>query len=260
MKSISLYVDKNSIFHNLHSFTKLFYLLTMILVPAIVGSIWGFAAAAAFSFLLLVICGLLKKAMPFVLFTITIVLIIFIVQGLTYPGNETVMFSLGKIEFYSEGIMYALRIGLNFWNILFAFALLILTTKPKDMVEDCEQIGLSPKFGYIIASVFQIIPQMTGTMSTITDAQRSRGMETEGKLLTRAKAFIPLMAPVVMSSLINTKERAMALEIRGFNADIKKTYLYTRKLKISDKICLFMMGLSILSSIVFRVVKWLILK
>ena len=101
---------------------------------------------------------------------------------------------------------------------------------------------------------------MTGTMSTITDAQRSRGMETEGKLLTRAKAFIPLMAPVVMSSLINTKERAMALEIRGFNADIKKTYLYTRKLKISDKICLFMMGLSILSSIVFRVVKWLISK
>ena len=40
--------------------------------------------------------------------------------------------------------------------------------------------------GYIITSVFQIVPQMTGTMNTITDAQRSRGLETEGSLLTRA--------------------------------------------------------------------------
>ena len=56
---------------------------------------------------------------------------------------------------------------------------------------------------------------MTGTMNTITDAQRSRGLETEGSLLTRAKAFLPLISPVVMSSLINTRERAVALEVRG---------------------------------------------
>lgn len=53
---------------------------------------------------------------------------------------------------------------------------------------------------------------MSGTMNTIMDAQRSRGLETEGNLITRAKSFLPLISPVVMSSLINTRERAIALE------------------------------------------------
>lgn len=52
---------------------------------------------------------------------------------------------------------------------------------------------------------------MSGTMNTIMDAQRSRGLETEGNLITRAKSFLPLISPVVMSSLINTRERAIAL-------------------------------------------------
>ena len=48
-------------------------------------------------------------------------------------------------------------------------------------------------------------------------------METEGNLLTRAKAFLPLISPVVMSALINTREqRAVALEVRGFAAKRKK--------------------------------------
>ena len=46
-------------------------------------------------------------------------------------------------------------------------------------MEDLERIGFSPKLGYVISSVFQIVPQMSGTMNTILDAQRSRGMETE---------------------------------------------------------------------------------
>ena len=62
-------------------------------------------------------------------------------------------------------------------------------------------------------------------MNTIMDAQRSRGLETDGNLITRAKSFLPLISPVVMSSLINTRERAIALEIRGFEAGQKKTYL-----------------------------------
>jgi energy-coupling factor transport system permease protein len=81
----------------------------------------------------------------------------------------------------------------------------------------------------VLLSVFQIVPQMISTVGTITDAQRSRGMETEGKLSVRIKAFLPLIGPVVLSSLIQTKERAMALEVRGFNAKGKKTHLHNEK-------------------------------
>ena len=104
----------------------------------------------------------------------------------------------------------------------------VLTTSPQELVDELEKSGFSPKFGYIINSVFQILPQMMATKDVIADAQRSRGMETEGNMLVRIKAFLPLISPVVMSSLINTRERAIALEVRGFGRKQKKTWLYDR--------------------------------
>jgi hypothetical protein len=100
-------------------------------------------------------------------------------------------------------------------NMLGSFSLLVLTTKPNDLIESLVRRGLSARIGYVLSSVLQIIPQMAASMETIMDAQRSRGMEMEGKLLIRLKAFIPLIGPVVMSSLIGVKERAMALEVMG---------------------------------------------
>ena len=72
-------------------------------------------------------------------------------------------------------------------------------------MDELEKSGFSPRFGYIINSVFQILPQMLAARDVIADAQRSRGMETEGNMLVRIKAFLPLISPVVMSSLINTR-------------------------------------------------------
>lgn len=66
---------------------------------------------------------------------------------------------------------------------------------------------------------------MQATMGKITDAQRSRGMETEGNLSTRIQAFFPLIIPVVLNSLNDTRERAIALEIRGFGSKSARTFL-----------------------------------
>lgn len=138
--------------------------------------------------------------------------------------------------------------------MLLSFAILVLTTSPSELVEELEKKGFSPKFGYIINSVFQIIPQMTGTMNTISDAQRSRGMETEGSLLTRAKAFLPLISPVVMSALTSTRERAIALEVRGFGGSAKKTYLYSHPYSKADHILKALSILAVVVTLVLRVI------
>jgi energy-coupling factor transport system permease protein len=124
-------------------------------------------------------------------------------------------------------------------------------------VDDLEQAGFSPRFGYMISSVFQIIPQMMGTMNTIMDAQRSRGLETEGNLLVRTRAFIPLISPVVNSSLINTRERAIALEVRGFDSKQKKTFLQDHKLQREDKLFMAIMTILLIGSVIWRITIWL---
>ncbi|SFG15526.1 energy-coupling factor transporter transmembrane component T family protein [Oribacterium sp. WCC10] len=253
MKSISLYTDNGSWIVRLHPFSKLFYLIAAILIPLISGHLWMFAVTVLASISFLMSSHMLRKAVPLIAFSFTIILTIFIIQGIFFKDNTSVLLTLGPLSFYKEGLLYSSRIGLNILNMLLSFSILVLTTSPSELVEELEKKGFSPKFGYIINSVFQIVPEMMGTMHTISDAQRSRGMETEGKLVTRMKAFIPLISPVVMSALTSSRERAIALEVRGFGANVKKTYLYSHPYTKQDQMMKWGSLTSLAAVIVLRV-------
>ena len=257
MKSISLYVDKDTFLTRLHPFAKMFYILTAVSGPLIGGALWMYILFLGLSLCLLASGKIVSRVLPLIAFSFTIIFTIFLIHGLFNQENQKALFRLGPLVFYQEGLLYAARIGLNILNMLLAFATFVLATKPADLVETMEQAGFSPRFGYMISSVFQIIPQMMGTMNTIMDAQRSRGMETEGSLLVRARAFIPLISPVVSSSLINTRERAIALEVRGFDSRIKKTFLREHRFNGRDKTFLSLMVLLIAGSVIWRVLAWL---
>ena len=253
MKSISLYVDKDTWLTRMHPFTKLCYILTAISVSLICGKLWAFGIFIGISLVMLISGKIIRRVFPLIAFSFTILITIFLIHGLFNHENATLLFAAGPIRFYREGVQYAARISCNVLNMLLAFAVFVLTTKPVELVEDMERAGFSPKIGYVISSVFQIVPQMSGTMNTIMDAQRSRGLETEGSLITRAKSFLPLISPVVMSSLINTRERAIALEIRGFESGEKKTYLKDDKMKNLDRVLCVGMFLLIFLVIVTRI-------
>ena len=257
MKSISLYVDNGSWLCKVHPFTKLAYIATAISVPLLVGKLSFFAIFIALRLAVLASGRLLKRVVPLIAFSFTILITIFLIHGLFNQSNRNILFSIGPLHFYREGLLYALHIGCNVLNMLLSFAILVLSAKPSELVEELEKRGFSRRMGYIITSVFQIVPQMTGTMNTITDAQRSRGLETEGSLLTRAKAFLPLISPVVMSSLINTRERAVALEVRGFAAKQKKTYLADRTPHRGDTPITVVLLAMIAAALLWRIVQCL---
>ena len=252
MKNISLYVDKGSWLNKMHPYTKLLYIVTAIIIPLIGGKLWLFPVMIVCSLCLLASGKVVKKAVPLVAFSFTLIVVIFLIQGLFNHDNVTALFSVGIITFYKEGILFAVRIGCNILNMLLSFGTFVLTTSPQELVDELEKSGFSPKLGYVINSVFQILPQMMAAKDTITDAQRSRGMETEGNLIVRMKAFLPLISPVVMSSLINTRERAIALDVRGFGRKQQKTWLYDRPKYKWDPVIRVILVLFILITILWR--------
>lgn len=253
MKALSLYVDRNSIIHRIDPISKIFYIITAIAIPIIIPNAIISIVCMAISIFLLIVGRVLRRVIPLISFSFIVLLSIIIIQGLFKAENRTPLFQIGTLIFYKEGLNYALGICIRVINILCAFAILVLTTRPSDLIESLVRKGLSPRIGYVLSSVLQIIPQMTATMATITDAQRARGMETEGKLSTRIKAFLPLIGPVVMSSLVNTRERAMALEVRAFNSKCKKTFLNEEKYSIYNAIIKWVLAILIVISIVWRI-------
>ena len=229
MKSMTLYVERNSAIHKIDPLSKLLFAFISIAITYIISNFEVVLSVTLFSVFLLLIGKVFRKIIPIIGVSIMLIISIVIVQGLFHPESKTPIFELGIIVFYKEGLAYAFLLSMRVINMLCAFGVVILTTKPDELVEALIRKGMSPKIGYIFLSVLQIIPQMRATMGKITDAQRSRGMETEGSLWIRIKAFFPLIGPVVLNSLNDTRERAIALEIRGFSAKRKKTFLNEAK-------------------------------
>ncbi len=258
MKSISLYEERGSFLNGLTPGTKGLYILCAVLIPVILGEILLGLIPIAISLMLLAQSGVLKKAVPMMLMSGFVVATVVVIQGLFRPGNITPVLELGFLVFYQEGLLFALDIVVNIMNIVLSVSVLVLTTKPSDMVDALVRRGLSPRIGYVFVSLFLLIPQMTERMATISDSQRSRGMETEGNLFVRARAFVPLISPVMMGALMDTKERSIALEVRGFNAKNKKSFYNEFKANKADKMLFILLVICFVASLVGRVILWLI--
>lgn len=115
--------------------------------------------------------------------------------------------------------------------------------------------GLPYRAAFIFISTFQILPILSKDMQQITDAQKARGLETEGNLIQRFKAFLPIMIPVVSNSIMRVQNQAIAMETKGFNSTAKKT-IYRELDK--TKVDLILKWLSIaltLIAVVYRIFK-----
>ena len=125
------------------------------------------------------------------------------------------------------------------------------TTYTGKLVAALTASGLNPKAGYLVLASLNVVPQMQRRMSVIQEAQSARGVETGGSLSGRIKAFIPLLGPVVMSSLTDAQERGMTLETRGFGIkNVKQTtYVEVTKSQADKilKVLTFLVGVLILT-------------
>jgi energy-coupling factor transporter transmembrane protein EcfT len=153
-------------------------------------------------------------------------LALFTVQSLFYPGRQTPLFGLGPLTVWVEGVAFALETAARLLAIVSSMGLLVLTTRPADLVAGLEERGVSHRFGYTVLLTLQIVPEMQRRVRTILDAQRARAVETEGHLLVRARAFLPVLGPLVTSSLMGIETRALALEARGFSAPGRRTRVH----------------------------------
>lgn len=249
---LSLYVDRNTIVHKIDPINKILYIIVAVAVPVILPYRFVGLAFIALSCTVLLTGKVFRKVIRLLKFSFLILISIVIIQGLFHPENKIIAFQILGLKFYREGLLYALTLSIRVINILISFSVLVLTTKPSDLIEALVRKGLSPRFGYVLSSALQIIPQMMSSVGSIMDAQRSRGLETEGSIGVRVRAFFPLIGPVVMNSLIETRERAMALEVRAFNSKGKKTFLNERKETRIDKVIQWVITLAVLSAIVLR--------
>jgi energy-coupling factor transport system permease protein len=221
-----IYIPGASLLHRLHPLTKL--VAAALLVAAIYLLPWLLAPVILFV-VLLALASLSGVAQPFLSATLRVLMPItislFVIQGILFPPpGATPLFAIGPITLTREGLTFAFRTSTRLLAFTGAFLLLLQTTHPADLVSALTERGLPRSIGYILLVSLQIVPDMSARANAVLEAQRSRGLETQGGL-RRVRALVPLVGPLIIGALVDVEERAMALESRAYTVSGPKTSL-----------------------------------
>jgi energy-coupling factor transport system permease protein len=147
--------------------------------------------------------------------TLPLAVAVGLVSVFTRPG-ATVLFRLGPFDATLEGLDFAGQVVVRLFVMAAALSLFGLTTAPRAFINDLERRGVSPRIAFALGSVLEAVPLMVDRARSVADAQRARGLDTEGRLLRRAAAVVPLVGPVVVGSLHEVEARSLALDARAF--------------------------------------------
>jgi len=135
----------------------------------------------------------------------------------------------------------ALRIIL----LIIVSSTLTYTTTPNDLTDGIESL-LSPlrfiglksavhMLALMMTIALRFIPTLVEEAGKIMNAQKARGADLEnGKLKDRIKALIPILIPLLLSSVRRAYELAEAMECRCYNGGEGKTRMKQLKVTAVD--------------------------
>lgn len=257
-KAISGYANIDSPIDRLHPFTK----IAAVLCFGIIGFVSPWITLTYIILLGVLFTSYLaklsKKVFSFIIpFSIPLILALLIIHGFYNSKNVTIIHDFGFVQLGLEGTIFAIKMSGSILVFVVSFLLFTLTTQPGKLVSAMVEAGVNQKIGYLLLATFQVFPQMLMRISTIQEAQVARGLEIEGNIFKRAGAFLPLIGPLVMSSLMSVQERGMTLETRGFGSTNKKVTSYIEVLdtdvqKIIRKGMLILTILAVIGSIIIK--------
>ena len=248
---LTFYIERDSFLHRLNPLTKLVMIFTFIVLAFLGPGFWLPTVLFMGGILPLSFLGKIQKEyfkttrqllLPVVGF-------LFVMQSFFHQDEYRELFQLWFLDVTLGSVQFAYLTASRIFVMVSSFILLLLTTHPSVLMSDLTRRGLSGTFAYVVTSTLQILPQMRAKANTIIDAQRSRGLDTEGGYRQRIRALLPLVGPLVFGSLVEVEERAIAIEARAFTSTLPKTFLHeipdTRLDKTARWVFLILMLLTI---------------
>ena len=252
----TLFVETGSPVHRLNPVTKLFALLSILVIVFALPQWWTSAIIAVGVLVPTAIVARCGRALAGISgrILLPIVIALVLVQGLTFPGGQTVLWQWGVLSLTSEGLLFALTVGARVVCLVLASVLLVLTTHPGDLMSALTEAGMSPKFSYIISSTLQLIPAFRARADGILLAQQARGLAIPRNPLRRLGILMPLLGPLVLGMFTDVEERGTAMEARGFGSTARRTALEAVPDSTGQRVARWVMPLVAAAAIVVPIV------
>ena len=266
MKSISFgqYYPADSIIHKMDPRFKILIAVTFIVGTFLCKSAVSFAALLCIGISLVFISKIPLKTMIRSIKPLLFIIAFTAIINIFFGTGENLLLEVWGIRIYAEGLWRALFMFLRIFVLITATSIfLTYTTTPMDLTDALESL-LSPlKFFHVPVHVFammmsitlRFIPTLTEETEKIMNAQKARGADfTNGSLIKRVKALIPILIPLFSSAINRATQLADAMECRCYHGGEGRTRLNVMKWHASDVLYMLVgvalcVGLALLNQI-----------
>ncbi len=264
MREIALgqYYPVDSVLHRLDPRTKIVLMIAYITMIFFVKTFIGFGIVlvflAAAILLSRVPVGKVLKSLKTIMF---LVLFTVIMSLLFYAGKEEdLIWRWGIIKVYRAGLINAGLMALRLMFLVVGPTLLTFTTTPVALTDGLESL-LKPltyikfpvhELAMIMSIALRLIPTLVEETDKIQSAQKARCADFDsGNVFKRAKAMIPVLIPLFVSSFRRADELADAMDSRCYRGAKGRTRMKKLKFHIRDLIAVLFLA------VFFFAVLWL---
>lgn len=195
----------------------------------------------------------LKPIVPIVIFTS--------ILNIFYVTGGTVLFSWNFITISTKGLLTALFMAIRIVTLIISSSLLTYTTTPTMLTDGLERL-LSPlnklhiqvhTLAMIMTLALRFIPTLIEEVDKIMNAQKARGADLEsGNIIQRAKALVPILVPLFVSSIRRAYELAFAMECRCYSGGEGRTRMKKMKFGLKEAATVMLVAVSVVGVVLIN--------
>ena len=251
MKNISLgqYYSVDSPIHRIDPRVKIVLAILYIVIVFLSSNIISMALLLLSAFVIMMLSNIpIKIILRSVKMLMFIIIFTAIINVFWTVGEGAPLLDLGFTKIYIEGIVNALFLIVRILDLIIGSSVLLTyTTTPIALTDGIERL-LSPlkaiglpvhDFAMIMTIALRFIPTLMEESEKIMSAQKARGADfTNGTIIERAKALIPILIPLFSSSIRHALDLATAMECRCYKGGEGRTRMKVLKCRASDILAL----------------------
>ena len=238
------YYPSDSFVHRMDARIKLILVLLYMVGIFFVVSFVGFAFITVFLITVILVSRVpIKSVLKSVKGIIFLLILTALLNVFFNKGKGEPLVDWWIIEIYEEGLIFAAKMLLRLTYLVIGSSVLTLTTTPVDMTHAVESL-LKPlriikfpvhEFALIMSLTLSFIPSLIDETDRIIRAQKARGADFDtGGLIKRAKAFVPILIPLLVGGFRRAEELANAMNSRCYEGATKRTRMRVMKLTWRD--------------------------
>lgn len=241
--TLGQYYPAKSILHELDPRVKLAATMIFVISLFVARSPVGYGLATIFLILVIRMSKVPFRFMTKGLKSIIMLLMITVAFNLFLVDGNT-LWRLGFLRITDKGVQTAVMVGIRLIYLILGSSVMTLTTTPNDLTDGLEKaMGPLKKLhipvhdmAMIMSIALRFIPILLEETDKIMKAQMARGADFEsGNLIQKAKAMVPLLAPLFLSAFRRAMDLALAMEARCYRGGEGRTKMKPLKYESRDR-------------------------